>query len=265
MIKLKNFYSTINDGNMSTCPRYYSSDISSYEIRKEFDNRRILFGKNEGFDGLRIISSKATEDRNGSTTIINSDMLRSIRNLRIFDFYDLELEADILIMEDNVINTPIAYQVSDEPVVFLQDLKKSIVAVSKCDGIAIDKKIPSKMIDSMISKYATDLIDIAVYIGPYAHEKSCIYPYKPNFVQDDSVWDSCLRKENNLIHVDLAKAIIKQLTDKGIDKDSICTSIFDTVTSPILYSRISDDDRKLGKFYEGCYFVYEEEEKKKIK
>lgn len=252
MIRLKTFYSTIYDGPMSLDRKFYSSNMTDDEIRNDFTDRRLKFGKKEGFLGLKIITPKQKDKE-----IVKID--REIVNSKL-DLYDLNIEADILLMDDMILDTAIAYPVNDDPVLFLQDLRNGIVATSLCNPEAINKDIPKLMVETLYKEYGSNQYDLVAYIGP--HAKNIFYDDIPDFVHEYGIWESALDCRD-FVCLNISEAIIKQLVNSGLDKDTIAVSLLDTIKNPVFYSTINVSKNN-GVFYEGCFFNYEEE-KKKIK
>lgn len=98
--------------------------------------------------------------------------------------------------------------------------------------------------------------DISIYIGPYAQESSYTYDCFPPFIQNESRWEDCLREENGFIHINMDKAIMKQLVQRGISLSTVYSSPIDTITNPSFYSnnRARFDKEKAGRFYTRCFY-----------
>lgn len=272
-VNLNYFWSTVADGNMNTNKNFYPEWMSKDEIRTDFTNRRIKLGEKHGFDGLCILTpiqksrpvlTGKTEDEkkellskynskysDGHYVKITPDMIYSY-----YDLYDLDIYADILMMDSNITNVALAYPAADCPVVFAHNTKDNVVAMAHCGGEYIDRELPGQLIDSI--REATDCkpYDISVYVGPHAQESSFTYDCFPRFIENENRWQGCLREEDGLIHINMSRAIMMQLVERGVDLDAVYVSKFDTITNPSFYSnnRTRFDKNKAGRFYTGCYF-----------
>jgi len=267
------FYSNICDGNMNTNKNFYPEGMTKEEIKKDFTERRINLGRQYGFDGLKIITpiQKSRPVLNGKTKDEQQQLLDKYNSkyqdghyVKITkemieayeDLYDLDLYADILMIDSNLPNVALAYPVADCPVIFAQDTKKNVVAMAHCGCEYIDRDLPGQLVDSLYEELNSNPYDISVYIGPHAQEESFTYDRFPGFIQNESRWEDCLREENGLIHINMDKAIMKQLEFRGVNLDAVYSSRFDTITNPKFYSnnRARFDNYKKGRFYTGCFY-----------
>lgn len=278
---LNYFFSTIEHGNMNTNKKFYPEGMTREEIRQDFNERRIKLGRNLNFPGLNTIvaSQKSrpilkdkTEDekklliekynsmyQDGHYVRITKDMVKSYE-----DLYDLEIPADILMMDSCITNVALVYPVADCPVVIAKDNRQNVVAMAHCGGEYIDRDLPGQLIDSLYEECDSHPLDISVYIGPHAQEASFTYDCFPNFIKNESRWEGCLNEVDGLIHINMSKAILKQLAQRSVALESTCISQIDTITNPNLYSnnRARFDKRKAGRFYTGCFYKeYKEKEK----
>lgn len=267
------FYSNICDGNMNTNKNFYPEGMTKEEIKKDFTERRIKLGRQYGFDGLKILTpiQKARPVLNGKTIEEQQQLLEKYNlkhpdghYVRITkdmiepyeDLYDLDIYADILMMDNSLSGIALAYPVADCPVIFAQDTKKNVVAMAHCGGEYIDRDLPVQLVDSLYEEVDSNPYDISVYIGPHAQEESFTYDRFPGFIQNEARWVDCLREDNGLIHINMDKAIMKQLEFRGVNLDAVYSSKFDTITNPKFYSnnRARFDDYKKGRFYTGCFY-----------
>lgn len=270
---LNYFYSTIANGNMNTNSKFYPEGMTREEIKKDFYERRISLGREFGFDGFKIIvpSQKSRPVLNGKTDEeiklimekynskyqdghhirINRDMIEGHD-----DLYYLDFDCDILMMDDTITNVALAYPVADCAVVFARDNKLGAVAMAHCGGEYIDRGLPGQIVDSLFEEFDSNPLDISIYIGPHAQEHSFKYDCFPKFIQNEYRWEDCLRENNGYIHINMSKAILKQLTDRNISLQSIYTSKIDTITDPRFYSNSGSRfmEGKAGRFYTGCFY-----------
>lgn len=172
------------------------------------------------------------------------------------DLYDLDIYSDILIMDSNITNVALANPVADCPVVFAEDVKNNVVAMAHCGGEYIDRDLPGQVIDSLYEEYDSNPLDIVVYVGPHAQVENFTYDSFPKFIQNESRWEECLTEVNGLIHINMSKAILKQLAQRSVSLENTYISKLDTITNPNLYSnnRARFDKEKAGRFYTGCFY-----------
>ena len=272
-VNLKYFYSTIEDGNMNTSPRFYKEGMTKEEIRKDFTERRIKLGEKERFNGLNIITpiQKSRPNLEGKTEEEKQNLLKKYNQkypdgyyVRITeemiegyeDLYDLDIYSDILMIGAELPKIALSYPVADCPVVFIEDTKNKVVAMAYCGGEYIDRRLPSQMIDAIREETDAKTEDIKVFVGPYAHKENFTYDGIPKWVQDFSVWSMALVNKSGYVHIDMELAIKNQLLKQGIDISNIEFSCLDTITDPRLYSnnRSRFDVEKEGRFYSGCFY-----------
>lgn len=270
---LKYFYSTISHGNMNTNKNFYPEGMTKEEIRKDFDERRIQLGREHDFNGLKVLTpiqksrptlAGKTEEEirvlmekynskypDGHYVRITEDMIAPYE-----DLYDLDIYSDILMIDSSITGVALAYPVADCPVVFARDNKNDVVAMAHCGGEYIDRDLPGQIVDSLREELDSDPCDISIYIGPHAQEESFTYNCFPPFIKNEERWEGCLREENGLIHINMDRAIMMQLVQRGVCVESIYSSKFDTITNPQFYSnnRARFDSRKAGRFYTGCVY-----------
>ena len=270
---LKYFYTTIADGNMNTNKNFYPDYMTREDIKADFKERRIKLGERLGFDGLKILtpiqksrpnlSGKTEEEKiallnkynsmyeDGHSVFITNDMIYDYN-----DLYDLDIYADILMMDDSLRGVAFAYPVADCPVIIAEDKKNHVVSFAHCGGEYIDRDLPGQVIDSLYMNLDSNPSDINVYIGPHALEESFTYDTFPKFIRNEGNWVGCLREDNGLIHINMDRAIMMQLYQRGVSLDNINSVKLDTITNPMFYSnnRARFDKNKAGRFYTGCFY-----------
>lgn len=275
MLKIypNHFYTTIEQGNMNTNKTFYPEGMTKEEIKKNFTERRIKLGRDLGFNGLKILTAiqksrpvltgKTDEERkmlmdkynskyqDGHYVRVTEDMVESYE-----DLYDLDIYSDILMMDSSIEGVALAHPVADCPVVFAYDNRKNVISMAHCGGEYIDRELPGQIIDSLREEFDSNPQDISVYVGPHAHEESFTYDCFPKFIENESLWEGCLTEVNGLIHINMSKAILKQLAQRGVSLDSTYVSVLDTITNPNLFSnnRARFDQEKAGRFYTGCFY-----------
>ncbi len=267
------FFSTIANGNMNTNKNFYPEGMTKEEIRKDFNERRIKLGKEKGYPGLKVLTpiQKSRPNLIGKTEEEQKQLMEKYHSkyqdghyVRITkemiepyeDLYDLDIYADILMIDSKVPNVALAYPVADCPVVFLEDTKNEVIAMAHCGGEYIDRELPGQIVDSLLEECNSKPYDIAVYIGPHAQKEHYTYDCFPKFIKNEKNWEGCLTEENGLIHINMDKAIINQLVKRKISLETIYSSKLDTITDPRFYSnnRSYVDQKKAGRFYTGCYY-----------
>ena len=270
---LNYFFSTRENGNMNTNKNFYEEGMTKEEIRNDFNLRRELLGKEKGFAGLKVLTpiQKSRPNLEGKTEEEKKKLLENYDSkypdghyIRITpdmvysyeDLYDLDIYSDILMMDSTIKNVALAYPVADCPVVFAEDTKNHVVAMAHCGGEYIDRDLPGQVIDSLYKEIDSDPCDICVYIGPHAQKESYTYNGFPRWIQNENRWGSCLSEIKGMIHINMTKAIMRQLAERRIDLSNIDVCKLDTITDPMFYSnnRARFDKEKAGRFYTGCFY-----------
>ncbi len=272
-INLNYFYSTILDGNMNTAPRFYKEGMTKEEIKQDFTKRRILFGEEHGFNGLRILTpiQKSRPNLEGKTEKEKQELLEKYNSkypdghyVRITeemiegyeDLYDLDIYSDILMIGAELPEIVLAYPVADCPVVFVEDTKNKVVAMAHCGGEYIDRELPSQMIDAIREETDAKKEEISVYVAPYAHKENFTYFGIPKWVKNFNVWSRAIVDTCGDFHIDMEMAIKNQLLSQGIEYSNINFSNIDTITDPRFYSnnKALSNPEKAGRFYSGCFY-----------
>ncbi|MDD6224008.1 MAG: laccase domain-containing protein [bacterium] len=270
---IKYFHSMIVDGNMNLDKKFYPEGMNKEEIKADFTMRRIKLGRELGFDGLKILTpiqkkrpdlSDSTEEEkqrllakydtkymDGHAVRITRDMIDSYE-----DLYDIDIDSDILMIDSTLPEIALAYPVADSPVVFAEDTINQVVAMAHCGGEYIDRGLAGDLIEQLRGTSDCHPDDISVYIGPHAQAHSYTYDCFPKFVKNGQYWTECLTEQDGFIHINMAKAIIRQLEAKHIPITNIHNSDIDTITNPNFYSnnRARFDQNKDGRFYTGCFY-----------
>lgn len=267
------FFTTIEQGNMNTNKAFYQENMDREAIMKDFTERRIKLGKDLGFNGLKILTpiqksrpvltDKTEEEikvlmdkynskyQDGHYVRITEDMIEPYE-----DLYDLDIFSDILMIDSSIQGVALAHPAADCPVVFAHDNRNHAMAMAHCGGEYIDRDLAGQLIDSLYEEFDSNPSDISVYIGPHAQEANFTYDCFPKFIQNENNWEGCLTEVNGLIHINMSKAILMQLANRGVSLDSVYISPVDTITNQNLYSnnRSRFDERKAGRFYTGCFY-----------
>lgn len=256
---LKIFYSNILDGNMNMNQKFYPEYMTKEDIKKDFKLRRQLFGERNNFDGLKIIvpsqKSNANPQNNykdGHYERITPDMINGYE-----DLYDLDIYADILMIDDKLPNIALAYPSADCPIIFATDKIHNVTAMAHCGAEYIDRELPSQIIDAL--RQETDVLPeyIDIYVGPHGKKESYAYDCYPKWAKNPSIWENAIVEEkDNLLHIDMEKAILKQLYNQNLHPENITICDIDTIKNPLYYSNSAAryDQNKAGRFYQGCIY-----------
>lgn len=269
------FHSTMNHGNMNCTASFYPNEMSQAEIRMNFDQRRYLLGKEMGFNGYRILTAiqkkrpvftgKTEEEQeklmreylgkypDGHYVMVTMDMVRMYP-----DLYDLDIEADILMMNPSTPDIVLAQPVADCPVVFVEDTKSHVVAMGHCGGEYIDRGLPGQIVDAVCHETGCKMEDVRAYVGPHIHVDDFTYDCYPPFALHSDRWKNSIRTINGTIHIDLKNAVLMQLLERGVSLFHITCSTKNTAHDN-LYSHSSSrfDESKSGRFYTGCFYGQE--------
>ena len=253
--KIKIFETGISEGIFSKNKKFYPSNVSENEIKNQFMKVKKIAGSKYNFDFKKIFKKKKKSDKNridypdGKYIVINDS------NLQKEDYWNEELPADILILEEKYKNIVVGNQMADCPIVIVEDRKKGVTALSHCGASYIDRLLPQQTIEALQKEYNSDVKDLYVYIGSCAKKEHYIYDRYPLWATNKEIWEDNITKENNDYHIDMNGAIRKQLEKIGIK--NIYESPFDTMTDNRFYSHRASaqgDKRKFGQNFVGFYY-----------
>lgn len=206
-------------------------------------------------DNLQLGAVFVSDETNPRKIVLNKEN----------DLYNIDLNADILMMDHKVEGITLAYPVADCPVVFAEDTKQKVVTMTHCGGEYIDRGLAGRLVTSLIEEVDSNPEDIRVIVGPHAQEASYIYDKgtHPTYIRHEENWQNCLRQDQaGCLHINLSKAIIMQLVKHDIKLQNITVSNLDTVTDNQFYSNNAAryNPEKLGRFYTGCVYLNENQE-----
>lgn len=254
MIKI--FNSTRLDGPMSGNKKFYNENMTIEEIKKDLLERRKKLGEKIGFDGTKILvpyqnPSKYEEGHYEDITDSISDVINKTSD---YDLWNFDIPCDVMLMRSQLRGVVLAYPVADCPVVIANT--SDMIALAHCGAKEIDRLMPFHIIDAIKKETKANEEDIEVYIGPCAKKKSYVYETYPNWAtRKNNMWRHCINEEEDGFHIDLRKAILIQLINKGIKYIEI--NSLDTITNPLYYSNYAashGDNEKDGRFLTGVYF-----------
>lgn len=234
-------------GTMSTSEAFYPESFTQDMRWSDFLKRRSIVGKIHGFDGRKMFMADQ-EHKKGSWFEITKEYV----NAHPEGWTDIP--EDILIVTDKIPGVVIGHPVADCPVVMAYDVKNKAVAIGHCSAALIDKKMPKLVIDALEEAHASKDEDIHVYVSACAG-KEWTYDKYPNWATDSNVWDDAITLgDDGLYHIDLKKAVLKQLKERNIS--NIDLSDVDTIKDPDYYSNSAakDDPSKQGRNFAGVFF-----------
>lgn len=231
--KILIFESTIKDGIMSNNPKFYDSDLSQSEIDKIFLEKRIAFGKKYHIDGRKIYRATQKNEQNHLDYDDGKYIVLDVNNT-LKDYWYEKLEADILILPLNNNKISLAHQMADCPIIIAEDRRLGVTALSHCGARYINRLLPQQTVKSLEKEYSSKVEDIYVYIGSCAKKESYIYENYPEWATNQEVWKDAIKKGPDGYHIDMVKAIKKQLQKIGIKHIKISKN--DTITDKNYYS-----------------------------
>lgn len=259
----KIFYTTKNDGIMSSKGEFYSDGMSKDEIKNELLLRRKSLEK-YGIDGTKIIipsqdlslcRHKAGHFEN-VTEIVN-DILNDDP---YFDLWDLDIPCDIMLIDSKVHNVSLAYPVADCPVVVLR--AKDTLAIAHIPSVCVDRELPIQLVDAICSVSKCNDAHVSAYIGPCAGT-SYVYETYPLWAKNED-WKHFITETVDGYSINLRKAIMSQLMRRGIL--NVTVSSIDTILHDDFYSNYAynhGDVSKNGRFLTGACFEKVKEKAKK--
>lgn len=233
-------------GNMNSAKAFFPEEYTLERRQEEFLKNRIKLGEEHGFDGHKMFMADQL-DKEGTYFELDDDYVEANPN----GWSDIR--EDILIVTDKTPGVVIGHPVADCPVVMACDRKQGIVAIGHCSAELVDKKMPMLIMDALLDSHHTSDQDIAVYVSACAG-RSWTYDRYPAWAKDDDIWKDVITEENGLYHIDLKKAVLRQLKERNIQ--DILMSPVDTITDPSYYSNSMArvDESKKGRNFSGAFF-----------
>ena len=248
MIKNINIFQThIKDGVMNTAPAFYKEGMTAEERKKDFLNRRMVLGNRLGFNGkLMFMADQIT--KNGSYKIIDEELIANNPTGWA------DIDEDILIIGQDIPGVAIGHPVADCPVLVITDITKGVTAISHCGAAMVDMKLPKLTIDALRDAYDSKLSDMHAYITASAGP-NWTYDSWPKWALNNKIWEDCIVKKGELFHIDIKKAITKQLDEANIAGYEMNND--DTITDPRYFSHSAaskGDDSKKGRHFAGAFY-----------
>jgi hypothetical protein len=252
MERVKVFETGNRFGNMNSQARFYPEGSTREEINAWFLARRMMVGREFGFDGHKMFMADQV-NKNGSYFEITDDYVEANPN----GWSDIP--EDILIITDSVPGVVIGHAVADCPVVMMEDPIKGVSAVAHCSCEMIDKRLPMMVADALVNAYGSNEEDIITYVSACAGD-SWTYDTFPKWATDTKMWEDGIYEENGAFHIDMRKVIRKQLSERHIDLDNVTFNMDDTIINPNYYSNSAaspyglNDSSKAGRHFAGLFY-----------
>lgn len=253
--KIKIFETNIEDGNFSRLSKYFDEELTENKRNEIIEERRIHLGKKLGIDGLHIFkliqkggSLRVPEYKDGKYILIEE------KHMKKKDYYQEELYADILVLQDKYKNIGVVSHHADCPIIICEDREKGYTSIAHCGGSYIDRKLPIYAIKALQETCNSQLDNIYVYIGSCIKKDSYIYDKYPAWATNKDVWKNAIKKDNNVYKIDLVRAISEMLKEYGISHIDI--SKVDTFTNKNYFSHRASyfNKRKPGENLVGFFF-----------
>lgn len=206
------FEGTKEDGIFSSNKKFYKENTSEEEIYEEIKKSRIKLGKRYGFSGLKMFQVKQKMEDNDNypdnkwVEIDESYMTKE-------DYFQEEIEADILAITDKYKKIALSHRMADCPVLIVEDRKQGVSAIAHCGFYHINRGVPKALIKTMIQEFKSQEQDLYLYIGSHIHKENYIYDKYPEKATNKEIWYNAIEEKDGLYYIDLEKAIRNQLSD----------------------------------------------------
>ena len=269
LVDSKNIFGTMNTGTLRlsnitdydkkvlcTMHNLSLSDLGDYTLTDEdkkaiFDIHRVGFGELNGFDWRKMfMASQYTQD--GSYFEITRDYVEANPNGWT------DINEDILIITDKVPGVVIGHPVADCPAIVMEDRSKGVTAMIHCTAKMVNDKMPMMAADALQKAYNSKDEDIIAYVSACAGD-SWTYDSYPSWATDKKLWEKgIIEDENGLFHINLRKAIQKEMRERNIQ--NVIYNENDTVTNPEYYSNSAaspyglNDQSKFGRNFCGAFY-----------
>lgn len=165
---------------------------------------------NEGIENLIKIKNWFNIEKIGYLNQIHSD--------KIYVYDEMFHDGDAIITDKK--NVGIGIFTADCIPVLIYDKCNNVIAAVHSGWKGTLKCIVSKTIDKMIKEYNTNTENLSVYIGP--HNMMCCYEVSTELIEEFKREDIYKNINiNNGRKLNLQNCIVKQLMDKGVNKENI--------------------------------------------
>lgn len=236
-------------GTMTTKSCFYEKGLSFDDRKAIFLERRKMAAadNNYAFDPYKFYIPK--QDSKGKAVELTREMVEAYE-----DGWDLDVEADILIVTDKIPRVVAGFPVADCPVIVASDLKNGITATAHCGVAMINNYLPIRTVEALQSMYGSKKEDIYVYIGAHAGN-SWTYDTWPRWAKE-GFWEKtgAITEEDGMYRINLRVAMLSQLNPELFETFIINSD--DTITNPNYYSNSAarTDKTKDGRHFEGAYY-----------
>lgn len=243
-------------GVFSANEKFYPEGTSKEERDRLFAETRIRLGEKLNLDGRKIFqahqktATNNVEYEDGKYIVITKEHMTKL------DYWNELLYCDILIISKDFPNIIVGNQMADCPVIIVEDRKLGVTALAHCGASYIDRKLPVQTVEALQKEYNSNLDDLYVYITAYIGKENYTYDCYPKWATNKEVWEGAITKDNDIYHIDMLTAIIKQLSKIGIK--NIEHSKINTYTDPNYYSHAaiySGHEDKKGQNFVGFYYT----------
>lgn len=239
-------------GTMTTKPCFYEKGLSFDDRKAIFLERRKMAAadNNYAFDPYKFYIPK--QDSKGKAVELTREMVEAYE-----DGWDLDVEADILIVTDKIPRVVAGFPVADCPVIVASDLKNGITATAHCGVAMINNYLPIRTVEALQSMYGSKKEDIYVYIGAHAGNDWTYDRYPP--FATEKFWEqtgAVKQVADNDFKIDMDKALLYQLNPE--EYETFIMNTDNTRLNPNYYSNSVYVNEKLeekaGMHFEGAYY-----------
>ena len=236
-LKIVDFNSSINDGQMNTAASFYPEGIDASARREIMNlNKQRLMDK-IGLNYQNIFIPIQKNSKNPDRYIDGTSYTLTKEDINNYDdLYNYDVYTDIVKLTPETRNVSIAFPAADCAVIKAVNTKTNEVVLSHCGGEYIDRYLPMQTIDSLGGNEK----DIKVYVSPFAYTLTYNDPSKLVWANDKRVWNGCKtfieNNENVSLKVNVYKALKRQLLERKILEDNLFISPYDITESDLFYS-----------------------------
>ncbi|MBQ6477207.1 MAG: laccase domain-containing protein [Bacilli bacterium] len=252
------FEANNNEGYFSKNEKFYPIKTKKY-IENKFLETRKNMGKHFGFNYLKMFEVRQKMQDNDDYPD-NKYVVLDDTHMQKEDFLDEEVHADILIISNKYPGIAVGHRQADCPVLILEDRKKGITAICHTNTIHINRELPKYLVKTMIDDFNSKASNLYLYIGSCVKKENYIYDRYPIWATNEKVWHDAIVKEEDGYHIDMEKAILKQV--KIFDLKEIKVSPIDTAGDNQYASHtmlVKGHKDKAGQNFVGFYYKKNED------
>jgi len=258
MYKMKSkiiiFEGTMKDGLFTRSRRFYPENYTEEDIYNAYKKDRIKLGKKYGFSGLKMFHPRQKMEDNDRYPD-NKAVFLDEKYMQKEDYFQENIEADILIISKDYPKIAVTHNMADCPVLIAEDRKKGITALAHCGIYHINRGLPKAMIETLI-KDNSNPQNIYLYIGSHIKKDNYIYDKYPPQATNEEIWKDAIEKKEGKYYINLEKAIRNQLKDYSLGE--IMVSAIDTEEHPDYASHRKEKEgntSKKGQNIVGFYYI----------